>query len=243
MNANRLEISDKLNGPVEEAYISLRTNIQFCSFDRKLKSIAVTSTNPGEGKTTTSTNLAMSFAKSGIKVLLVDADLRKPMIGKGMAPKDALGLSNFLSGMISFDEAIHETTIPNFSIVLCGHKPPNPAELLGSDNFKEFIRIAEEKFDIVIFDTPPLGSVIDCAIISALIDGVIIVIETNAIEYQKAQKVKEQLEKANARILGVVLNKMQKSEYQYYYNYYDYYSGTKKTKTKKRVSGRGAAKI
>ena len=224
MSIRNLKVTDNLNVPAEEAYRVLRTNIQFCTLDNKLKTIAVTSCNPGEGKTTTAVNLAITIAKYGTRILLVDADLRKPMAIKGISPEDNVGLSNYLTGMASFDQIIRETNIPNLFTVFCGVKPPNPSELLGTQRFKDFMKECGEKYDMVIIDTPPLGSVIDCAVISTLVDGVILVIRRKKVDIDKALHVKMQLEKVNARILGVVLNKIIKSDYKNYYTYYNYSS-------------------
>jgi protein-tyrosine kinase len=203
-------IQEELSAPVEEAYRVLRSNIQFCSFDKKIKSLVVTSCQPGEGKSTTSHNLAISMAKTGMNVLLVDADLRKPSVEKLVGQNHTQGLSTLIAGHAMLEEVIHRTSIKGFSYIACGPKPPNPAELMGSEAFHVFLKAATEMFDLVIIDTPPLGSVIDCAIISA--------------------RVKVQLEKANARILGVVLNKMKKSDYKGYYNYYKYYGAEDREK-------------
>lgn len=220
------KVKEQLHMPVEEAYKVLRTNIQFCGFDKNIKTIAVTSYSPGEGKTTTSINLAMSMAKSGLKTLLVDADLRKPMLAKHLGDGSERGLTNLISGSVSIEDIITRTEMENFYFIACGPKPPNPAEIIGSSRFGEFVEAVRGQFDMVIFDTPPLGSVIDCAILSAQVDGTVLVIASNTVEYANAQKVKEQLEKVNARILGVVLNKMKKSEYRYYYNYYYNYGSS-----------------
>ncbi|MCX7920945.1 MAG: CpsD/CapB family tyrosine-protein kinase [Clostridia bacterium] len=221
-------VRESLNTPVEEAYRVLRTNIQFCGFDKKIKTLTITSCTHGEGKTTTAINLALSMAKSGMKVLLVDADLRKPMLMKHLGSNNFTGLSNLISGNSNFDEVTNATNVKNFYFIACGPKPPNPAEIIGSANFTDFLKQAEEQFDVVIIDSPPLGSVIDCAIIAAQTDGTLIVIESNAVEYRNAQRVKEQLEKANARILGVVLNKVEKSDYRNYYSNYSDFGSNKK---------------
>lgn len=228
MESIAYKVKDKLNAPVEEAYKVLRTNIQFCNFNKGIKTMAITSCNPGEGKTTTAINLAISMAKSGMKVLLIDADLRKPMLMKHLGGNNDVGLSNLISGYSTTEEVINSTDVDNLYFIACGPKPPNPAELIGSSRFGELLKEAERKFDMVIIDTPPLGSVIDCAIISAQTDGTLIVIESKAIDYQNAQRVKEQLERANARILGVVLNKVSKSDYKNYYSYYNYYGRARK---------------
>jgi protein-tyrosine kinase len=224
MSIRNFKIFDRLNMPAEEAYRVLRTNLQFCALDKDLKTIAVTSTFAGEGKTTTAVNLAISMAKVGKKVLYVDADMRKAISAKDVFEKVAAGLSNFLSRMDDFDSVVNETNIPNLYLVPCGIRPPNPAELLNTQKLKEFLQEASELFDVVILDTPPLGSVIDCAIIANHTDGVILVVKRKTADYNKILRVKQQLEKANARILGVVLNKIGKSDYKSYYKYYDYHN-------------------
>jgi len=227
MSIRNFKIFDQLNTPAEEAYRVLRTNLQFCALDKDLKTIAVTSTFAGEGKTTTSVNLAISMAKVGKKVLYVDADMRKAISAKDVFEKVAAGLSNYLSRMDDFESVVNETNIPNLYIVPCGVRPPNPAELLNTQRFKDFLQEASELFDVVILDTPPLGSVIDCAIIANHTDGVILVVKRKMADYNKILRVKQQLEKADARILGVVLNKIGKSDYKSYYKYYDYHSEKK----------------
>ena len=227
MAAKVFNVTDKLNTPVEEAYRVLRTNIQFSSFDKKLKTLAITSCYPSEGKTTTSMNLAISMAKTGSKVLLVDADLHKPMILKHLGGSNVAGLSNLISGRATLEEVVNKTTVEGLFFIACGPKPPNPAEMVGSNRFKEFLNTVSEQYDIVIVDTPPLGSVIDCALIAAITDGTLLVVASKAVEYKVVQRVKEQLVKANANIIGVVLNKVVKSDYKNYYNYYNYYGSTK----------------
>ncbi|MGE5613695.1 MAG: CpsD/CapB family tyrosine-protein kinase [Bacillota bacterium] len=227
MSIRDFNIFDELNTPAEEAYRVLRTNLQFSALDKDLKTIAVTSTYAGEGKTTTAVNLAISMAKVGKKVLYVDADMRKGISAKDIFERVAAGLSNFLSRMDDFDSVVYETNISNLYVVPCGIRPPNPAELLNTRMFEEFLREAGERFDVVILDTPPLGSVIDCAIVANHADGVILVVKRKTADCNKILRVKQQLEKANARILGVVLNKIGKSDYKSYYKYYDYHNKKK----------------
>ena len=226
MSIRDLDIIDRLNTPADEAYKVLRTNIQFCALDGSLKTIAVTSTHAGEGKTTTCINLAISVAKDEKKVLYVDADMRKSISLKDFARRSSLGLSNYLSHRVEFEDIVKETNMENLSMVSCGVKPPNPAELLGTQTFREFLTEAAERFDFVIVDTPPLGSVIDCAIIANMTDGVLLVVKRKTVDFHKILRVKQQLEKANARILGVVLNKIGKEDYKTYYKYYNYHSGS-----------------
>ena len=228
----KYEKNSQLGIPAEEAYKTLRTNIRFCGVVNKIRTISITSCAPGEGKTTTSINLAVSMANSGMKTLLVDADLRRPMIEKILDINAKVGLTSYITGEATLEEVIYSTNIENFYITPCGIIPPNPAELLSSDNFSTFIGNMKDRyletvkgqFDIVIFDTPPLGSVIDAAIIAAQTDGTLLVIKSKSVNYKLACQVKGQLEKANASLLGVVINRIEKKDLRYgYKNYYNYY--------------------
>ncbi len=231
--SEKVILTNKVSEPVEEAIRSLRTNIQFCNTDKVVKTICLTSCVPNEGKSSTSISLAVSMAEDGKRVVHIDADMRKPKLYKDIMSKYNVGLSNYLSGMAELEEAISETNINNLHVILCGPKPPNPAELLGTERFKLMLTALKEKYDYVIIDTPPLGSMIDAAIVASLTDGAVMLIEYNTVDYKKAAMVKEQLEKANARILGVVMNKIPRREYkQYYYYDYDYYY--KKNSKKRR---------
>lgn len=221
-------VFEKLNNPAEEAYSALRTNLKFYGLDKAIKTIAVTSYSPNEGKTTTCINLSISMVKSDMKVLYVDADLRKPMLMKNLGSNDFEGLSNYLSGHTDIKEIIHSTDIHGFYYVPCGAKPFNPVELLNTERFDDFLKVVQQHFDMIVIDTPPLGSVIDCSIIAAKTDGILIVIKPNTVKYKNALMLKEQLEKSNARILGVVLNGVNKRVYKDYYSNYDYYGSKKK---------------
>lgn len=231
MQTATVEINNKLNAPAEEAYRVLRTNIQFCGYDQKIKLLSLTSCNPNEGKTTTSINLGISMAQSGMQVLYVDADLRKPAALKHLGAKNGKGLSNLLAGKAALDEVTNKTNVEGFHFISCGPKPPNPAELVSSKAFCSFLEQVKEMYDLVIVDTPPLGSVIDCAVISSKTDATLLVIQAKAVSYKQVQRVKDQLEKANTRLIGVVLTKVVKSDYKNYYNYYNYYSHTKEKKS------------
>ncbi|HOM02470.1 MAG TPA: CpsD/CapB family tyrosine-protein kinase [Acetivibrio sp.] len=217
-----------LNPTVEEAYNVLRANIQFCESNQKITTIAITSYSPGEGKSTTSVNLGISMAKAGMKVLYVDADIRKPMPFKYFMSSNLKGLTNYIMGQAELEEVINKTDIEGFEFISCGVKTNSPVELITSDKFSSFIQEVRKRYDTVIIDTPPLGSVIDAALIAAQTDGTIIVIEANSVKCQNALRMKEQLIKANANILGAVLNKISKSEYKNYYGSYDYYNSRRK---------------
>lgn len=215
---------DDLDFRSNEAYKSLRTNLQFCGADVKV--IAITSCTPNEGKTSVTFNLARSMADLGKKVLYIDADLRKSVvIGRYRVEGDVRGLTHFLSGQEPFHNVVYDTNINKLHMVFAGPIPPNPAELLSNRYFKKLIPTLKEVYDYVIIDTPPLGSVIDSAIIARECDGVAMVIESKRISYKFAQRVQEQLKKADCRMLGVILNKVDLKKKGYYSKYYGKYYG------------------
>lgn len=213
-----------------EAIKRLRTNVIFSGADVKV--IGLTSCYEMDGKTTVSFNLAASLAQTGKKVVLLDTDLRKSILVHYAERHTRLsGLGHYLSGMVEEEDIICETDVPDFSIIFAGARVPNPAELLGSDRFTALIRSLREKFDYIIVDTPPLGRVVDCAIMSPLLDGILIVVNAQRNSYKVVQNVKSQLERANGKIIGIVLNKVDFGEkrsyyggkygkYGYYYKYY-----------------------
>ncbi|MDY4693374.1 MAG: CpsD/CapB family tyrosine-protein kinase [Blautia sp.] len=214
----------ELDYSANESYKSLRTNLLFCGEEKKV--IAITSCTPNEGKSTVSINLAMSLADSGKKVLFIDADLRKFVLtGRTEVEGEIKGLSHLLSHQETIDNVIYSTNIPRFYIIYAGTVPPNPAELLGGNYFKKLLEAVRKIYDYVIIDTPPLGSVIDGAVIADACDGSILVIESGAISYRFAQEVKEQMERCNCPILGVILNKVDMSRQGYYGKYYGKYYG------------------
>jgi capsular exopolysaccharide synthesis family protein len=220
-----LESIHKLNFRSNEAYKQIRTNIQFCGSNVRI--ICITSSIPGEGKSSVSFNLAVSIADSGKKVLFIDADLRKSVIIGRLKPDQAVsGLTHYLSGMSALREILCETNIPNLEMAFTGPIPPNPAELLGNKYFSEMLETLRKEYDYIIVDTPPLGSVIDSAIVARLCDGVVLVIESNAVSYKFIQRVKKQLEQGDCKILGAVLNKVdvKKGSYQYYGKKYKRYN-------------------
>lgn len=208
----------------QEAFKTLRTNIEFSGED--IKVIALTSATPNEGKSSVSFELALSFAESGKKTLLIDADLRKSVM-KSRFKKGRVnyGLTNCLISRNTLDEVTCSTDVENFYMIFAGPVPPNPSELLGNKIFAAAIKEARKEYDMIIIDTPPIGSVIDAAVISKVCDGVSIVMESGAISYRFARKIKEQLDVAGARILGVILNKVDMSGKGYYGHYYGRYYG------------------
>lgn len=223
---------EELTYAKKEAFNTLRTNLSFCGEDVKV--IIFTSCTPDEGKSSTVMELARSVAEDGRKVLLIDADLRKSvLVGRYHARRtdkvgEIKGLTHFLSGKVKMDEVVVHTSINNLDMVFAGRTTPNPTELLGNYHFDEVIAFGRENYDLVLVDSPPLGSVIDSAVMAPKADGAVIVVEANKCSYRFVQEIKKQLETAGVRILGVVLNKvkMEKSGYYKYKGYYrGYYSG------------------
>lgn len=222
---------ERNNYQITEAFKSLRTNIQFCGSDKKV--IVLTSCTPNEGKSSVSMQLSASLAEAGKKTLMIDADLRKSVLmGRTRtAGQEIFGLTHYLAGQVTLQDVINVTDVKNFHLIYSGPFPPNPAELLGGKNFKNMLNILRDVYDYIIIDAPPLGSVIDGAVIADSCDGAVMVIESGAISYRFAQEVKAQLEKSNCPILGAVLNKvdMQKQAYGKYGKYYGKYGEDGKT--------------
>lgn len=207
-----------------ESYKTLRTNIEFCGKDQRV--IAITSCTPNEGKSSVALNLAASLAETGKRVIMIDADLRKSvLIGRLDITEKVMGLTNFLVGQCQLNDVVCSTNYPTLNLMIAGPVAPNPAELLGSEGFSTLIQYLRKYYDYVILDTPPLGSVIDSAIIAKECDGVAIVIAANSISYKFAARIKEQLSRAGCKILGVILNKVDMSNNSYYGKYYGKYYG------------------
>lgn len=230
LNVNLEKITD-MDFKTKEAYKTLRANVQFCGDDVKV--VSITSCVPNEGKSMVAFNLAVSMAESGKKVLFIDADLRKSvLIGRYKINKAIKGLTQFLSGVESLDNVKYATNVKNMDMILSGPVPPNPAELLNNDKFTELVKVTKQEYDYVIIDTPPIGQVIDPAIVAQKTDGVIFLVSQANISYKYAQKQIEQLKKSGCRILGAVLNKVDpdgKDSYYggYYGKYYGKYYGNK----------------
>lgn len=205
--------------PIAEQYRTIRTNIQFSSVDNELQTIIVTSAGPGEGKSTTTANLAVVFAQQGKRVLLVDADLRKPTVHYTFRLENHVGLSNVLTRQASLEDAINPTTQDKLWVLTSGPIPPNPSELLGSKGMISLIELAKNEFDVIILDTPPVLAVTDSQILSNYADGVVLVVSSGKTETDAAKRAKDLLVSAKAKILGVVLNNKKQAESNYYYYY------------------------
>ena len=207
-----------------EALNPLRTNLQFSGVN--LKTFLITSCDPNEGKSTVSFDIARSMAETGKRVVLVDADIRKSvMISRHKIERLTRrigGLSQYLTGIAEAEDIICETNIENFYTIMSGPVAPNPTEILNGDRFEDLMEKLRDEFDVVIIDSPPLGSVIDAAIMAPKCDGAIIVMASGEVSKRVALDVKKQLEVSGCRILGVVLNKvkMEKGQYSKYYGEY-----------------------
>lgn len=205
-----------------EALKTLRTNLLFSGAE--VKAVALTSFSAAEGKSTISFQLAASMAQAGKRVLLVDADLRKSILASRLRARGKVdGLSHFLSGMVNANETINETDVPGLYIMFAGARVPNGAELLGQPSFGKLITALKNTFDYVIVDAAPVGQVVDCAVMAPALDGVIMVVDTTNNSYKLARRMKQQLEKSGAKILGVVLNRVDfKDKGGYYGKVYGY---------------------
>ena len=199
----------------EEAIKMLRTNVQFSGKGNKV--ILLTSSWGGEGKSDISFNLAVNLGKTGKRVLLIDADIRKSVYTTRYGiSEETKGLSQYLSGQVEFiDEVVYKTNYENLYMILSGPFAPNPTEILGDEQFGNLLKAARQVFEYVIIDTPPLGRVVDASVIGQYCDGAIFVIEKGSTSYRTAQRVKVQLEKSGCKILGTVLNKVDRGTKRY----------------------------
>lgn len=204
---------------ISESYRTLRTNLQFTSVERELKTVIVTSTAPEEGKSTTVTNLACVMAQAGYEVLLVDADMRKPTTHLFFRTPNTKGLSNLLAKQEELSSLVQPTLVEGLHLLSSGPIPPNPAELLGSWRMDEALKVMQARFDFILIDSPPVLAVTDAQVLATKADGVILVVHSGKTNREMAVKAKNQLENVNAKILGVVLNnrKSQIEDSQYYY--------------------------
>jgi capsular exopolysaccharide synthesis family protein len=211
-----------------EAFRTLRTNIQFSSLDKEIRSIVVTSSGPGEGKSTVMSNLAITMAESGKKVILVDCDLRKPSIHKKIGITNSIGLTNILVQGAKKQECIFNSTVNNLFILTSGPVPPNPAELLGTKKMLNFIEELKSEFDLILIDAPPVLAVTDAQILSSIADGVIFVAAYGEAQKSALVDAKHMIDKVGGNILGIVFNKVPESENGYYGKYYKgYYENEK----------------
>ena len=201
-----------------EAYRTLRTNIQYASVDDEYRVISVTSSEPGEGKTTVAGNLALAIANGDSKVLLIDCDMRKPSTHKKFRLSNSVGLSDVLARKSNVEKALNYYN-ENLSIITAGKVPPNPSEMLSSNAMKLFLDEMKGHFDYIILDTPPLQAVTDAQVLAAKVDGTILVIKAKSTKKDTIKSSIDLIRNVNGNIIGTVLNGVDVPKSKYY-NYY-----------------------
>ena len=222
--------------PISEAYRTLRTNIQFSSVDHPIKTFVITSPMISEGKTTTLTNLAETFAQAGNRVMVVDADLRRPRVHQVFGISNQQGVTNVLAGQVELKDAV-QVSGSQIHVLTSGPIPPNPSELLGSTKMKELVQLLSEHYDIVLIDAPPVNMVTDAAILSTFVDGVILAIASGKTEIEAGKRALKSLEAVNANVLGAVMTMIPVTKKGYYsYHYYSYEEGVEVKKNRKLFS-------
>lgn len=234
---NEIIVHSKPKSPISEAYRSLRTNIQFSNIDKQIKTIMITSATPREGKTLTLANLAVSMVQNGDRVLVVDCDMRKPRLHKVFNISNLHGLSDYLAGNNTIDEYIQKLDVMDMDVITAGWIPSNPSELLHSKKMKNLVEELRERYDFILFDTPPVAPVTDAVVMSHYIDGVVMVIASGQVDIEMAKKVKDSLSMVGMNIIGVVLNKITEKDlrkYQSYYHYYYYYYDNEEKKKREK---------
>lgn len=213
----------------EEAIKTLRTNIQFSS--KQVKVVLLTSCYPNEGKSDIAFSLSLEMGKAGKRVLLMDADIRKSNFIKRYSVNQTIqGLSQYLSGQVERQWITYQTNFPNVDMIFAGPLAPNPSELLSDPAFGELLEEKRKEYDYIFIDTPPIGNMIDAAIVAEKSDGAVLVIESEAVSYTVAQKSLDQLERSGCKILGAVLNKVDMKKDKYYSSYYGRYGSYYKSK-------------
>ncbi len=205
--------------PISEAFRTLRTNLEFSSLDKAIRSMVVTSAAPEEGKSTTLANLAVTIAQSGKKVILVDCDLRRPALNQIFSARGAPGFTDMMrDDALMSKPPLQDTAVANLRLLASGTIPPNPSELLASRRMSEVIAALQALADMVLFDAPPIVAVTDAAVLATKVDAVLLVVSAGKTKREHAKKAKALLEKVNAHLIGTVLNnvKGEASLYQYY---------------------------
>lgn len=218
---------------LSEAYRGIRTSVLLSVSERPPKTLLFTSANPAEGKTTTLLNTAIALAQTGARVLIIDADLRKPKIHTVLGEEDGAGLSSYLSGNANFESVVRSSEIPNLFFVPAGPIPPNPSELLGSNLFKTMLESLRNQFEHILLDSPPVLGFADAVVVSTQVEGVVLVAQGGKTPRETLLRARDLLWQVNAKVLGVVINRMEleRSDYgYYYYHHYYYYHGEKKRK-------------
>ena len=222
VNQRRHILGKNSNFYVQEAYKALRTNVRFYLSGDGCKKFAITSGLAGEGKSITILNLAISFAETGKKVLLIDADLRRPTMARLLIEKASPGLSNVLAGLCSEDQAIRRNIYPNLDIIFSGEIPPNPSELLGGSRMQKLMDKMSQKYDYIMIDMPPVAIVADVCVMADMLDGVLFLVRTDRTEKEAVNRGLKQLEMSGVKLMGFVLNGGSKERGGYYGKKYRY---------------------
>lgn len=222
--ANIIDKYRNTRSSVREAIKTIRANIQFSAMDKPIQTIVVTSPSASTGKSTIVAFLGVAFAEAGRSVLLVEADYRRPNMANIFRQRPPMGILQVLNGESSLEEAIEETKQEGLYILDTGGKVLSPAELLQSKRFEAFVAHARELFDIVLFDTPPMGAFIEPAVLASQMDATILVLQPGRVQASVAEATMDQLKKANARVVGCVMNNCADVGSEHYYYYYRYYS-------------------
>jgi capsular exopolysaccharide synthesis family protein len=218
--ARKLVVRSNPHSVITEQYRTIRSNIKFSLPSSDMKVLLFTSASKEEGKSTTAANMAIIFAESGKRVLLVDADMRRPTLHHTFKMSNKIGLSNLLLKKGQLIDSTKKSGVPGLDLLLCGQIPSNPAELLESETMDKLIDEMKEKYDLVIFDSPPLLSVTDAKVLSNKCDGTVLVVNTGKTEKDALTKARDSLVTARAYILGVVLNNYKIAKHNAYYNNY-----------------------
>jgi capsular exopolysaccharide synthesis family protein len=231
-DAQLITLSDP-RSPAAESYRTLRTNIKFLSTDSPLHTMTITSAGPEEGKSTTIANLGVSFAQTGKKVLIVDTDMRKPTIHAIFGLRSDIGVTSVLAGDMPLEQAIQGTEAENLHVLTCGPIPPNPAELLESQRFATLLEEVKSRYDVVLFDAPPIIAVTDASILAAKLDGLILLMGVNKVTRKAAKHALQLLASARVKVWGMVVRGVRPDNDGYYYAYYHRYYGTMERDRKK----------
>jgi capsular exopolysaccharide synthesis family protein len=226
VNQRRMLLNSHTPFHIQEAYRTLQTNLRFSLPGEGTKVICLTSGHSSEGKSTTVLNLAITFAESGKRVVLIDGDMRRPSLGRLLIEKASPGLSNHLAGLCTLEQAVRRNIRPGLDVIFSGEIPPNPLELLSSAKMAQLIEELKGHYDYILLDTPPVGIVSDACEVSSHTDGVLFLVHQNETEKETVVRGIRQLELANAKLLGFVLNgvipngsKGYKNKYKYGYKY------------------------
>ncbi|KGA95769.1 tyrosine protein kinase [Alkalihalobacillus alcalophilus ATCC 27647 = CGMCC 1.3604] len=210
---------ERKKSPISEQFRTIRTNIEFSSVDKQIKTLLVTSPGPGEGKTTTAANLAIVLAQNGNSVLLIDADLRKPTVHHTFGVLNTRGLTSLLTKKEDLEHTVQASEIEGLSLLPSGPNPPNPAELLSSKTMEHLLQSLGEKYDMIVLDTPPVMAVTDAQVLGNRVDASVLVVSNGKTDRNQAVKTKELLTQTSSKLLGVVFNNKEVKKGHYYYYY------------------------